>query len=150
MEASPTRRRGRLALASPGAVPGLGGRLIFLFGLLLAVSALTGWYTGEGEGTTVSVVGWHTGTLGKVVLVLGLVAVLLVVLRELGVDLPSTVPESLLAIGIGSIATVLVLVRLISIPEEFFFASRGVGIWLSLVFAIGIIVAGLLEASEEL
>ena len=83
-------------------------------------------------------------------LVLGLVAVLLVVLRELGVDLPAAVPESLLAIGIGSVATVLVLVRLIAIPEEFFFASRGVGIWLSLVFAVGIIVAGLLEASEEL
>jgi hypothetical protein len=128
----------------------VGGRLTFLFGLLLAVSALTGWYTGEGEGTTVSVIGWHTGTLGKIVLVLGLAAVLLVVLRELGVELPQTVPESLLAIALGSVATVLVLVRLISIPEEFFFASRGVGIWLSLVCAIGLIVAGLLEASEEL
>jgi hypothetical protein len=151
MEASPTRRRrGRLAFASAGNAPGFGGRLTFLFGLLLAVSALTGWYTGEGEGTTVSVLGWHTGTLGKIVLFLGLAAVLLVVLRELGVDLPQAVPESLLAIAIGSVATVLVLVRLISIPEEFFFASRGVGIWLSLLFAIGLIVSGLLEASEEL
>jgi hypothetical protein len=151
MEASPTRRRrGRIALTGPGSTSGLGGRLIFLFGLLLAVSALTGWYTGEGEGTTVSVLGWHTGTLGKIVLFLGLAATLLVVLRELGIEMPAAVPESLFAIGIGSIATVLVLVRLISIPDEFFFASRGVGIWLSLVFAIGIIVAGLLEASEEL
>jgi hypothetical protein len=130
--------------------PGLGGRLTFLFGLLLAFSALTGWYTGEGEGTTVSVLGWHTGTLGKIVLALGLAAVLLVVLREFGIDLPAAVPESLVAIAIGSVATVLVLVRLISIPEEFFFASRGIGIWLSLLCAIGIIVAGLLEASEEL
>jgi hypothetical protein len=151
MEGSPTRhRRGRLALAGSGGVPGLGGRLIFFFGILLAVSALTGWYTGEGQGTTVSVLGWHTGTLGKIVLFLGLAAALLVVLRELGIDLPAAVPESLVAIALGSIATVLVLVRLISIPEDFFFASRGVGIWLSLVFAIGIIVAGLLEASEEL
>ncbi len=150
MEGSSVPRRGRLAFAGSGGVPGLGSRLTFLFGLLLAVSALTGWYTGEGEGTTVSVIGWHTGTLGKIVLFLGLAAVLLVVLREVGVDLPEAVPESLLTIAIGSVATVLVLVRLISIPEEFFFASRGVGIWLSLVFAIGIIVAGLLEASEEL
>lgn len=151
MEASPTRqRRGRLAFSGAGSAPGLGGRLIFLFGLLLAVSTLTGWYTGEGEGTTVSVIGWHTGTLGKIVLFLGLAAVLIVVLRELGVELPQTVPESLIAIALGSVATVLVLVRLISIPEEFFFASRGVGIWLSLVCAIGLIVAGLLEASEEL
>jgi hypothetical protein len=43
-----------------------------------------------------------------------------------------------------------VLVRLISIPDTFFFAHRGIGIWISLVCAVGIIVAGLLEASEDL
>ncbi|HXG77376.1 MAG TPA: hypothetical protein VNJ53_12480 [Gaiellaceae bacterium] len=138
----------RLRLPAPGT--GLGGRLLFLFGLLLAVSALTGWYTGEGEGTTVSVIGWHTGTLGKIVLALGLLAVLIVVLRALGIELPAALPESLVAIAIGSLATILVLVRLISIPDTFFFASRGIGIWVSLVCAIGLIVAGLVEASEEL
>jgi hypothetical protein len=139
--------RGRLPF---DAMPGLGGRLIFLFGLLLTVSALTGWYTGEGEGTTVSVIGWHAGTLGKVVFFLGLLAVGLVVLREFGINMPAAVPESLVAIAIGSVATILVLVRLISIPDTFFFASRGIGIWISLVCAIGIIAGGLLEASEEL
>ena len=124
--------------------------MIFLFGLLLAVSAFTGWYTGEGEGTTVSVLGWHTGTVGKAVFLLGLLAVLLVVLREVGVQLPASVPESLVAIAIGSVATVLVLVRLISIPDTFWFAGRGIGIWISLVCSIGIITAGLLEASEDL
>jgi hypothetical protein len=43
-----------------------------------------------------------------------------------------------------------VLVRVISIPDDFFFAHRGVGIWISLVAAIGVIVAGLMQASEEL
>jgi hypothetical protein len=148
MSAEERHARGRVPLAD--VTPGLGGRLTFVFGLLLAVSALSGWYTGEGEGTTVSVIGWHTGTIGKVVLFLGLAAVLLVVLREFGVDMPAAVPESLIAIAIGSAATVLVLVRLISIPDEFFFANRGVGIWVSLFCAIGLIVAGLLEASEEL
>jgi hypothetical protein len=128
----------------------MGGRLTFLFGLLLALSALTGWYSGEGNGTTVSVIGWHTGTIGKVVLFLGLAAVLVVVLREVGVGMPASVPESLVAIGIGSIATILVLVRVISIPDSFFFASRGLGIWISLACAVGIILAGLLEASDEL
>jgi hypothetical protein len=145
------REEGRLHLPlGAGGTPGLGSRLTFLFGLLLALSALTGWYTGEGEGTTVSVLGWHTGTLGKIVLFLGLAAVLVVVLRWLGIELPATVPESLLAIALGSLATIFVLVRLISIPDEFFFAGRGIGIWISLVCAIGLIVAGLLEASEEL
>jgi len=128
----------------------MGGRLTFLFGLLLAMSSLTGWYTGAGNGTTVSVIGWHTGTIGKLVLVLGLVAVLIAGLREVGVTMPASVPESLVAIGIGSIATVLVLVRIISIPDSFFFASRGLGIWISLACAIGLIAAGLLEVSEEL
>jgi hypothetical protein len=146
------RPKGRSGMSFPGAreLSGMGGRLTFLFGLLLALSALTGWYTGEGNGTTVSVIGWHTGTIGKIVLFLGLAAVLLVVLREVGVSMPASVPESLVAIGIGSIATILVLVRIISIPDSFFFASRGLGIWISLACSVGIILAGLLEASEEL
>jgi hypothetical protein len=142
--------RGRMSFPGAGELSGMGGRLTFLFGILLAMSALTGWYSGEGNGTTVSVIGWHTGTIGKIVLFLGLAAVLVVILREVGVGMPASVPESLVAIAIGSIATILVLVRLISIPDSFFFASRGVGIWISLACAVGIILAGLLEASEEL
>ena len=95
-------------------------------------------------------IGWHTGTVGKVVFFLGLLTVVLIALREFGIELPAAVPESLVAIAIGSVATILVLVRLISIPDTFFFASRGIGIWISLVCAVGIIVSGLLAASEEL
>jgi hypothetical protein len=141
--------RARLSLGG-GSLHAWSGRLTFIFGLSLTISALTGWYSGSGEGTTVSVIGWHTGTLGKIVFFLGLLAVLLVALREFGFSLPSALPESLVAIAIGSVATVLVLVRLISIPDEFFFAGRGFGIWLSLVCAVGVIVSGLLAASEEL
>ena len=133
-----------------GELTAMGGRLTFLFGLLLALSSLTGWYTGEGNGTTVSVLGWHTGSIGKIVLFLGLAAVLLAVLQEVGVSMPASVPESLVAIGIGSIATILVIVRIISIPDSFFFATRGLGIWISLACAVGVILSGLLEASEEL
>jgi hypothetical protein len=150
MDAPERSRRARLDLRGAGGLHAFGGRLVFLFGLLLAVSAFTGWYTGQGQGTTISVMGWHTGTVGKIVFFLGLVAVLLVVLREVGIELPAAVPESLVAIAIGSVATVLVLVRLISIPDAFFFAGRGIGIWISLACAIGVIVAGLLEASEDL
>jgi hypothetical protein len=139
-----------MSFPGAGELSGKGDPLTIHFGILLAMYPLTGWYSGEGNGTTVSVIGWHTGTVGKVVLFLGLAAVVLVVLREVGVSLPASVPESLVAIGIGSIATILVLVRIISIPDTFFFASRGIGIWISLACAIGIILAGLLEASEEL
>lgn len=129
---------------------GLGDRLGLVAGIVLAVSAFTGWYSGTGEGVTVSVIGWHTGTLGKLVFFLGLAVVLVVALREVGITPPAAVPESLLTIALGSVATIFVLVRAVSIPDDFFFAGRGIGIWISLAAAIGVIVAGLLQASEEL
>jgi hypothetical protein len=131
---------------------GLGDGLALVAGLVLAVSAFTGWYTGEGDsqGVTVSVLAWDTGTLGKLVLVIGLVVVVLVMLRELGVAMPASLPESLVTIALGALATIFVLVRLISIPDDFFFAGRGVGIWISLASAVGVIGAGILQASDEL
>jgi hypothetical protein len=105
-----------------GGLYGLGDRLGFVAGMMLAVSSFTGWYTGPGEGVTVSVLGWHTGTLGKLVFFIGLGVVILVALRELGVALLAALPESLLAIGLGALATIFVLVRVISIPDDFFFA----------------------------
>lgn len=129
---------------------GVGDRLGLLAGVVLAVSAFTGWYTGPGEGVTVSVMGWNTGILGKLVFAVGVLTVLVVALREVGVEMPTAVPESLVTIALGSIGTILVLVRVFSIPDDFFFAGRGVGIWISLVAAVGVIVAGLLQASEEM
>lgn len=128
-----------------------GERLTWVSGLVLAVSAFTGWYAGSGEGLSLSVIGWHTGTLGKLVFFVGLAVLALVALREAGIELPATVPESLVVIGLGSLATIFVLIRLITIPEEFLPADgRGIGIWISLGAALAVIVAGLLQASEEL
>ena len=129
---------------------GLGDGLALVAGVVLAVSSFTGWYTGEGQGVTISVLGWNTGVLGKLVLFVGLAVVLVLVLREVGVELPSALPQSLLTIALGALATIFVLVRVISVPDDFFFANRGVGLWISLAAAFGVIVAGLLQASEEL
>jgi hypothetical protein len=97
------------------------------------------------------VVGWDTGALGKLVFVVGVAVVALVALREAGIELPATVPESLVVIALGSLATIFVLIRLITIPDEFLPADgRGIGIWISLAAALAVIVAGLLQASEEL
>ena len=117
---------------------------------MLALSALTGWYSGEGEGVTVSVLGWNTGVLGKLVFLIGVLAILVVGLRRWGIDLPAAVPESLVVIALGALSTIFVLVRAISIPDEFFFAGRGIGLWISLVASVALICAGLLKASEEL
>lgn len=148
-EDEPEPRRARFARGG-GALWGLGDRLTWLSGLVLGLSAFTGWYSGEDGGITVAIVGWHTGTLGKLVFCIGLAVLVLVALREFGIDLPAAVPESLVTIALGSLATIFVLIRALSIPDDFYFAGRGVGIWISLVAAIGLIVAGLLQASEDL
>jgi hypothetical protein len=128
-----------------------GERLTWVSGLVLTVSAFTDWYVGSGEGPTTSVIGWHTGTLGKLVFFIGLAVLALVALRESGIELPATVPESLVVIALGALATVFVLIRLIDVPEEFFgWRGRGVGIFISLLAALAVTAAGLLRAGEEL
>jgi hypothetical protein len=130
---------------------GLGQTLTWVSGLILAISAFTGWYVGSGPGPTTSVIGWHTGALGKLVFVIGLAVLALVILREAGIELPATVPESLVIIALGALSTIFVLIRLISVPDEFFgWRGRGIGIFISLIASLLVIAAGLLRAGEEL
>ena len=130
---------------------GLGARLTWLSGLLLAVSAFTDWYAGSGDGITIGVIGWHTGALGKLVFFIGLAVLALYALREAGIELPATLPESLIVIALGALATIFVLIRVISIPDEFFgWRGRGIGIFISLIASLAVIAAGLLRAGEEL
>lgn len=134
-------------------VPGYWGeRLAWIAGLVLTLSAFTDWYAGtQADGVTLSVTGWHTGALGKLVFFIGLGTLILEALREAGIELPAAVPESLVLIALGSLATIFVLIRLISIPDTFFgTAGRGIGIFISLAAALVLIVAGLLRAAEEL
>lgn len=152
----PTNPGRRFALVGLGERTGggfwlLGERLARTAGLVLALSAFMSWYAGSDDGPTIAVIGWHVGVLGKLVFVVGLAVLALWALREAGVELPATLPESLILIALGSVATTFVLIRLISVPDEFFpYTGRGIGIWISLLSAIAVIVAGLLEASEEL
>jgi hypothetical protein len=128
-----------------------GERLTWVSGLVLALSAFTDWYVGSGQGPTTSVIGWHTGALGKLVFFIGLAVLALVALRESGIDLPATIPESLVVIALGALSTIFVLIRLIDVPEEFFgWRGRGIGIFISLLASLAVIAAGLLRAGEEL
>jgi hypothetical protein len=140
-----------LLVSLQGGIWAMGERVTALSGLVLMLSSFMGWYAGSDVGPTIAVIGWHTGVIGKLVFLLGLALVVLVVLRELGIELPATVPESLVIIVMGALATILVLIRLISVPDRFFpFDGRGIGIWIALIAALGVIVGGLLRAGEEL
>jgi hypothetical protein len=147
----PPREERDVLVPLPAGIWGAGERITTLAGMTLALSAFMSWYAGSGEGLTIAVIGWHTGVLGKLVFLLGLAVVALGVLRELGIELPPTVPESLVVIVLGSLATILVLIRLIAVPDRFFpYDGRGIGIWIALVASLALIVGGLLRAGEEL
>ena len=147
-------RRGRAVDLVPTRAPrlvGIGTQLSWVAGLVLALSSFMGWYSGSGEGPTISVIGWHTGVLGKLVFFIGLAIVVLAIARAAGTELPPSLPDSLVVVGLGTLATIFVLIRLISIPDTFAdTAGRGIGIWISLVAGLAVILGGLVRAAEEL
>ncbi len=146
--APPDARYGR---QRPEGIWAAGDRLASLAGLVLALSSFMDWYAGSGVGVTLSVIGWHTGLLGKIVFFIGLAVVAIVVLRDAGVDLPPSAPESLVILALGVLATIFVLIRVISIPDAVLPADgRGIGLWISLVAALAVIAGGLLRAAEDL
>lgn len=127
-------------------------RLAWVSGLVLAVSAFTDWYAGTlPNGLTLSVTGWHSGALGKLVFFVGLVTLILEALREAGIALPPAVPERLVLVGLGALATIFVLIRILSVPDTYFVSTaRGVGIFIALIAALGLLGTGLLRTAEEL
>jgi hypothetical protein len=134
-----------------GGVWAAGERITWIAGLVLALSSFMDWYAGSGVGVKLAVIGWHSGILGKLVFFLGLAVLVIVALRELGFELPPSVPESLVVLGIGALAAVFVLIRVISIPDAVLPANgRGIGIWISLLASLGVILGGILRAAEEL
>jgi hypothetical protein len=133
----------------PGALRASGEGLAWVGGLVLALSSFMSWYTVSLEGFTASVTGWHTGLLGKLVFFVGAAVLVLLILRATGVELPPSVPLGMVIALLGAAATVFVLVRLISVPDDVAPAGRSIGIWISLLAALLLIVAGLLRSAEE-
>jgi hypothetical protein len=134
---------------SPGTVRSPGEALAWLGGLVLALSSFMSWYTVSNEAFTASVTGWHTGLLGKLVFFVGLAVLGLLILRATGVELPPQAPLGMVIAGLGAVGTVLVLVRLIAIPDDFSPAGRSIGLWISLLAALLLIAAGLLKSADE-
>jgi hypothetical protein len=127
-------------------------RLAWVSGLVLTISAFTDWYVGTlPNGQTLSVIGWHTGTLGKLVFFVGLATLIIEGLRAAGIVLPAAVPDRLVLIALGALAVIFVLIRLISVPDTYFLeTARGIGLYISLLGALGLLGAGLLLTAEDL
>jgi hypothetical protein len=118
--------------------------------LVFMLSSFMGWYSASIAGITYSIIGWHTGTLGKLVFFAGLAVLALLSLRAAGVGLPPTFPLGMVISGLGAAGTIFVLIRLISIPDRLEPVGRAVGIWISLAAGALLIVAGLLKAADEI
>lgn len=133
-------------LRSPGEL------LAWLAAIVLTLSAFMGWYTIEADlRGTLSVTGWNTGTIGKLVFVVGLAVLVILSLRVFGVELPPTVPSGMAIAFLGFVGTIFVVYRLIDIPERYEPAvGRSIGIWISLLAALLLIAAGLLKSADEL
>ncbi len=127
--------------------PGEG--LAWVAALIFTLSSFMGWYSGLVDGLKLSALGWDTGLPGKLVLVVGLATLALLGLRAAGVELPPSLPVGLAIAVLGAIGTIVVLIRLIEVPEDYAELGRSIGIWISLVAALLLIVAGLLKSAEE-
>jgi hypothetical protein len=140
---APRRGPGPMGVRAPAEALGWLAAIVFM------VSAFTSWYTEEIQGLTVAVTGWHTGALGKLVFFLGFVTVVLLFLRAAGVALPPAVPLGMAILALGAVGMILVLVRVFSIPDDFTGFGRSIGLWISLISAIGVAVAGFLRGAED-
>jgi len=139
-------------LAAGTGISMLLGRMSWVAGLVLALSSFMGWYSGDSvEGPRLSVLGWNTGSLGKLVFVVGVAAVAVLVARELGVILPRSLPEGLVLVILGTLGVIFVLIRIVSIPDALAgTADRGVGLWIALAAAAAMIASGVARLHEEL
>ena len=154
-EPTPPRSAPYATAPRPGSEPvGLwrtGELLAWLGGLVLTLGAFMGWYTISGDlRGSLSVIGWNTGTIGKLVFLVGLAVLVLLSLRAFGVELPPSVPDGMVVAALGFAGTILVLIRLFDVPERFEPAvGRGLGIWISLLASLLLIAAGLLKSAED-
>jgi hypothetical protein len=140
------RPRGPLPAATSFWSPG--EAIAWVAALVFMLSSFMGWYSGSGDGITFSVIGWHTDLIGKLVFFVGLITLVFLAVRAAGAHLP--IPAGAIVALLGAAGTILVLVRVISIPEELQPAGRGIGIWISLGAGVLLILAGLLKAADEM
>ena len=128
-----------------------GERVTGVAGLVLALSSFMGWYSGSGVGVKLSVIGWNSGVLGKLVFFVGLAVLALVCPARARLRAAAVGAREPVVLALGALGTIFVLIRLISIPDAVLPADgRGIGIWIAFVAALGVIGGGLLREPKRL
>lgn len=146
-----------------------GERIVGISGVILAILSFIGpWakYEFAGESQTYSLWGSETGLgsvygfLPKLGVILALVAVVLVLLRAAGVALNLPIGWGLAYVGLGALATLLLLIGLLTGPEEGGIAgqlaqdagleiSRGLFLFIGIVLAAVMTYGGYLHMQAE-
>jgi len=87
-----------------------GDRVTWVAGLVLMLSSFMGWYSGSGLGVKLAVIGWHTGTLGKLVFFIGLA-----ILLSYGVTAMAGLGPLLMVLGIIYAVIISVVLQALSV-----------------------------------
>jgi hypothetical protein len=129
-------------------------------GLVLIISLFLEWYSVDiagFRGSLPTVTGWRAlGFIDILLFLIGLIAIALAVMKAANV-MPPRLPISpgLIVLGLGAFATLLVLFRIISIPDEGagnlpgVDVGRSFGVFLAFLAAAAVTVGGWLSWNEE-
>jgi hypothetical protein len=129
-------------------------------GAVLVISLFLEWYTVDIKGFTgdlPTVTGWRAlGFIDILLFLIGVIAIAVAVLRAMNV-MPRNLPAStgFIVLALGVLAVVLVLYRILSIPDEGagnlpgVDVGRGFGVFIALIAAAGVTVGGWLTWNEE-
>jgi Protein of unknown function (DUF2510) len=129
-------------------------------GIVLIISLFLEWYTVDIKGFTgdlPTVTGWRAlGFIDILLFLIGVIAIAVAVLRAMNV-MPRNLPAStgFIVLALGGLAVLLVLYRILSIPDEGagnlpgVDVGRGFGVFIALIAAAGVALGGWLTWNEE-
>ena len=129
-------------------------------GLLLIISLFFEWYTVDIKGfggDIPTITGWKAlGFIDILLFLIGAIAIAVAVLRAMNV-MPRNLPAapSFIVLVLGALAVLLVLFRILSIPDEGVGAlpgidtGRGFGVFVALIAAAGVTLGGWLTWNED-
>ena len=126
-------------------------------GLLLIISLFLNWYKVSAEGAlvdiSVSASGWDAlGFIDILLFVIGIGAIALAALRAFGMSDRVPIPTGFALLILGGIATLLVIFRLLVIPDadvDGIDIGRSIGVFVALIAALATLVGGWLSWNEE-